>query len=136
MHTVDPTPESSVNVAKFSSLAKSSVSKRPIWLVEAACLSMALRPPTILRSLARRGLRGVTALQDHVPDGRRRSRLDSRQGVQRPTDGIAPQTRHAMPPVLAGPAVLETVAGNVSQAEDIVKLPVGKQPASEVILEP
>ena len=36
---------------------------------------------------------------------------------------------HAMPPVLAGPAVLEMIAGNVSQAKSIVKLPVGKQPS-------
>ena len=44
-------------------------------------------------------------------------------------DRLTVLPRHAMPPVLAGPAVLETVAGNVSQAEDIVKLPVGKQPS-------
>lgn len=44
-------------------------------------------------------------------------------------DGLTELTRHAMPPVLAGPAVLEKIAGNVSQAKSIVKLPVGKQPS-------
>ena len=38
----------STKASTFSSVANSSVSKRPIWLVEAACLSMAL-PPTIQR---------------------------------------------------------------------------------------
>ncbi len=38
------TPELSVNAAKFSLLANRSVSKCPIWLVEAACLSIALLP--------------------------------------------------------------------------------------------
>ncbi len=33
-----------------------------------------------------------------------------------------------MPPILASTAVLEMVAGNVSQAKGIVKFPIGKQP--------
>jgi hypothetical protein len=34
-----------------------------------------------------------------------------------------------MPPIFASSAVLEKVAGDVSQAEGIVKLPVDKQPS-------
>ena len=41
-----------------------------------------------------------------------------------------------MPSVLAGTAILENTLGHLSQAEGIVKLPVGEPPASEVILEP
>ena len=40
----------------FASLARSSVSNRPIWLVDAACLSMAL-PPTIHRMAGSRPIR-------------------------------------------------------------------------------
>ena len=94
------------------SVANSSVSKRPIWLVEAACLSMAL-PPTIQR------------MQDRVPDGRRRSHRHSRQGAR---NGLAKLTRHAVPSVLAGTAILENTLGPSQSAEGIVKLPVGEQP--------
>jgi hypothetical protein len=41
-------------------------------------------------------------------------------------NGLAELPDHAMPPILAGPAVLEKVAGNVSQAKGIVQLPVGE----------
>ena len=34
---------------------------------------------------------------------------------------------HAMPPILASTAILEKVAGNVSQAKGMVKLPVGEK---------
>ena len=37
-------------------------------------------------------------------------------------------TRHAVPSVLAGTAILENTLGHLSQAEGIVKLPVGEQP--------
>jgi hypothetical protein len=33
-----------------------------------------------------------------------------------------------MPPVLAGPAVMEKAAGNFSRAKGIVKLPLGEKP--------
>ena len=36
---------------------------------------------------------------------------------------------HAMPPVLAGTAVLEKIPGNPDQAKGIVKLPIGEKPA-------
>ena len=34
---------------------------------------------------------------------------------------------HAMPPVLAGTAVLEKTPGNLGQAKGIVKLPIGEK---------
>ena len=49
--------------------------------------------------------------------------------VTMPKDGLADLTRHAMPPILAGTAVLENLPGNVSQAKGMVKLPVGEQPS-------
>ena len=37
--------------------------------------------------------------------------------------------RHAVPPVLAGTAVLENSPGNLGQAKGIIKLPISQQPA-------
>ena len=45
-----------------------------------------------------------------------------------PENGLAKLTRHAVPSVLAGTAILENTLGHLSQAEGIVKLPVGEQP--------
>jgi hypothetical protein len=42
-------------------------------------------------------------------------------------NGLAKLPRHAMPPVLAGTAVLEKTPGNLGQAKGIVKLPVGEK---------
>ena len=37
-------------------------------------------------------------------------------------------TRHAVPSVLAGTAILENILGNLGHAKGIVKLPIGEQP--------
>ena len=42
-------------------------------------------------------------------------------------NGLAELPDHAMPPVLAGTAILEKALGNPGQAKGIVKLPVGEQ---------
>ena len=41
---------------------------------------------------------------------------------------LTEQSRHAVPSVLAGPAILENLPGNLGQAKSIVKLPIGEQP--------
>ena len=41
---------------------------------------------------------------------------------------LTEQSRHAVPPILAGTAVLENILGNLGQAKSIVKLPIGEQP--------
>ena len=42
-------------------------------------------------------------------------------------EGLAELPDHAMPPVLAGTAVLEKTPGNLGQAKGIVKLPIGEK---------
>jgi hypothetical protein len=42
-------------------------------------------------------------------------------------EGLAELPDHAMPPVLAGPAVLEKTLDNLGQAKGIVKLPIGEK---------
>jgi hypothetical protein len=42
-------------------------------------------------------------------------------------NGLAELPRHAVPPVLAGTAVLEKTPGNLGQAKGIVELPVGEK---------
>ncbi len=42
-------------------------------------------------------------------------------------NGLPELPDHAMPPVLAGTAVLEKTPGNLGQAKGIVKLPVGER---------
>ena len=42
-------------------------------------------------------------------------------------EGLAELPDHAVPPVLAGTAILEMALGNLGQAKGIVKLPVGEQ---------
>ncbi len=42
-------------------------------------------------------------------------------------NGLAELPEHAMPPVLAGTAVLEKTSGNLGQAKSIVKLAVGEK---------
>ena len=41
---------------------------------------------------------------------------------------LAELTRHTVPSILAGTAVVENTSGNLSQAKGIVKFPIGKQP--------
>jgi len=45
-----------------------------------------------------------------------------------PKHRLTERSRHAMPSVLAGTAVLENSPGNLGQAKGIVKFPVGEQP--------
>ncbi len=42
-------------------------------------------------------------------------------------NGLAELPDQAMPPVLAGTAVLEKTPGNFGQAKNILKLPIGEQ---------
>ena len=42
-------------------------------------------------------------------------------------EGLAELPDHAVPPVLAGTAILEMALGNLGQAKGTVKLPVGEQ---------
>ena len=46
-----------------------------------------------------------------------------------PKQRLAELTRHAMPSVFAGAAVLENIPGNLGQAKCIVKLPIREKPA-------
>ena len=107
------TPFMSTKASTFSSVANSSVSKRPIWLVEAACLSMALAA----NNPAHGGIASQTVGVVHIVIA-----------AKAPENGLAKLTRHAVPSVLAGTAILENTLGHLSQAEGIVKLPVGEQP--------
>jgi hypothetical protein len=52
-------PPRSLSAARFSSVARISVSNRPIWLVDAACWSTAL-PPTIQRMAGSRARRSAS----------------------------------------------------------------------------
>ena len=40
---------------------------------------------------------------------------------------LAEQASHAVPPILAGTAVLENIPGNLGQAKGIVELPIGEK---------
>ncbi len=93
-------------------MARSSVSKRPIWLVEAACFVTAW-PPTIQRMAGSRPRRSASFTSSYPP--------------RRPKNRLTDLPDHAKPPVLAGTAVLEKTPGNLSQAKGIVKLPVGEK---------
>ncbi len=42
-------------------------------------------------------------------------------------NGLAELTRHAVPSVLAGTAILEKSPGHLGQTKGIVKLPIGEQ---------
>ena len=42
---------------------------------------------------------------------------------------LAELTRHAVPSVFAGAAVLENLPGAIDQAKGIIKLPISEQPA-------
>ena len=117
MNLVDPHP---VHVGQgFNILVggqRSSVSKRPIWLVEAACLSMAL-PPAIP---AHGGIIDAQTIS---------ASFTSPVSAKTPKDGLAklsPSCRAIL--LLAGTAIVENTLGHLSQAEGIVKLPVGEQP--------
>ena len=46
-------------------------------------------------------------------------------------NGLTELPDHAMPPVLAGTAVLEKTPGHLGQAKGIVKLPVGEKTNGE-----
>ena len=59
VHPVDPDPRRSVNTTRFSFVASHSVSKRPIWLVEAAERSRPLRS-TIARIAGSRDSRSAS----------------------------------------------------------------------------
>ena len=41
---------------------------------------------------------------------------------------LAEQACHAVPPILAGTAVVENIAGNLGQAKDIIKLSISEEP--------
>ncbi len=60
----------------------------------------------------------------HVPDGRRRLRLHSRQGGQTPTDETT-QSCRAIRSCRYG--YLEETPGNLGQAKSIIKLAIGEQ---------
>ena len=42
---------------------------------------------------------------------------------------LTEQPRHAVPSVLAGTAIVESIPGSIGQAKSIVKFPIGKKPA-------
>ena len=96
----------------FASVARSSVSNRPIWLVDAACLSTALAT-------------------NNPPHGRITSETVGVVYVLITTKAtkhrLTELPRHAVPSVLAGTAVLENSPGNLGQAKGIIKLPIGQQ---------
>ena len=107
------TPFMSTKASTFSSVANSSVSKR-LHLAGGSGLSfdgLAANNP------AHGGIASQTVGVVHIVIA-----------AKAPENGLAKLTRHAVPSVLAGTAILETTLGHLSQAEGIVKLPVGEQP--------
>ena len=66
-----------------------------------------------------------TAWRDHVRDGRCRSGLQSTKATKH---RLTELSRHAVPSVHTGTAVLENIPGNLSEAKSIVKLPISQQP--------
>ena len=89
-------------------MARNSVSKRPIWLVEAACFATA-RPPTTQRITSQAV--GVV----HV--------LIATEAAE---DGLAKQSCQRMPAVLAGARVNETIANHVGQPERVIEFTIGE----------
>jgi len=72
MHAVDPLPERSASANRFLSAVSQRVSKRPIWLADAA------HPARLCR-------RRSSASRDHGADARRRSHLRIRRDARTPT---------------------------------------------------
>ena len=97
------TPFMSTKASTFSSVANSSVSKRPIWLVE---------------GLSFDGLAANNPAHGGIASQGRRVHIVI--AAKAPENGLAKLTRHAVPSVLAGR--LENTLGHLSQAEGIVKL--------------
>ncbi len=93
-------------------MASSSVSKRPIWLVEAAPRSTA-RPPTIQRIAGSRHKRSAS--------------FTSSVTAKVIKDGLPALPRHAVPSVLAGEAIREIIANHVGRSKGVIKFPIGKQ---------
>ena len=104
MNPIDPTRQVA-RAARFSSFANSSVSKRPIWLVDAPPRSTAL-PPTIHQH---RGIAPETLGVVHI--------LVSGEASIRQTGEAADD---AMPAVLARPAVGQDIARQCGQPQGIV----------------
>ncbi len=109
MHTVDP------NAGKFGQCGKVLVAGQKLRL-EASHLA------------GRSGLFRDSMAADNPPHGRITAQTVGVVHVfiaaEASKNGLAELPDHAMPPILASTAVLEKVAGNVSQAKGMVKLPV------------
>ena len=106
-------PDRFVSAARFASLASHSVSKRPIWLVEAAEL--------------------VDALP--ADDGPHRRIAGEAFGVvdvfvagEAAVDGLAQQAKQPVANVPSAPTLGKSRRGYRGQAEGVVQLAVGEQP--------
>ena len=112
MNPVDPYPVCmSAKASTFASVARSSVSKRPIWLEDAACLATAL-PPTIHRDRIEAEPVGIV----HVVVAAKTAK-----------EGQAELPDKIVATVLPTTGVRECVPGNLGQSDCIVQFPVRQQ---------
>ena len=105
-------PNRSVSATRLSSVARNSVSNRPLWLVDAACLSIAL-PPTIQR------------MERSRP--RRSASFTSSYPAKRP-HGLPEETTQTMTPVLPGTWVDEVFTGDFGEAQHVIEFSIDEQP--------
>jgi hypothetical protein len=104
-------PDSFVNAFRLPGCVNTSVSKRPIWLVEAAVCSVA-RPPTTCRMVGSTeepfGIIGVFVARQPAEDGLTHERD---QRVLR---------------VLARAPIAQQILTQVSQTQRLIQLPLGQ----------
>jgi len=104
-------PERSASAVRFVGEVIALVSKRPIWLVDAAC-SVTARPPTIHRIAGSRPRRSASFTSR------------SRRGARTPTDEAGDE---AVAPVPPGAGVGEHLASHRREAEHVVEFPEREQ---------
>ena len=107
-------PDRSVSAARFASLASHSVSKRPIWLVEAA------------------GPVHTLAADDgahHRIAGEPLGIVDVFVAGEPAVDRLAQQARQLVPDVPAAPPLAECRSAHRGQAKRVVQLAIGEQAA-------
>ena len=105
-------PERSASADRFFSAVSHRVSKRPIWLADAAHPKAAF-PPTIQRIAGSWRSRSAS--------------LTSSYPASRPNDRLPQHADQRMPAVLAGAGVGEPLARHCAQAERVVEFSISEQ---------
>ena len=106
-------PDRSASADRFASWVSTSVSKRPIWLVEAACPRHG--PATHHPAHGRIMRQPVGIVHVLVPG-------------QAPEHGLAELSNQGVASVRAGPGVRQDLSSGLAQAEGIIEFAAGEQP--------